>query len=135
MRVAIVVFPGSNCDRDIFEAIKPLSKKEYKQVRSLCSQISPRKNHSLFLIYASLGSQECLDLILSSLSNPQAEIRLAAAVGLQRFVVSYKTLGDQETEQKILALLKDSTLKSDALAHISQDLFCTDLKHLCQPLL
>ena len=27
MRVAIVVFPGSNCDRDIFEAIKSISKK------------------------------------------------------------------------------------------------------------
>ena len=27
MRVAIVVFPGSNCDRDIFEAIKPISNK------------------------------------------------------------------------------------------------------------
>ena len=27
MRVTIVVFPGSNCDRDIFEAIKSISKK------------------------------------------------------------------------------------------------------------
>ena len=27
MRVAIVVFPGSNCDRDVFEAIKSISKK------------------------------------------------------------------------------------------------------------
>ena len=27
MRVAIIVFPGSNCDRDIFEAIKSISKK------------------------------------------------------------------------------------------------------------
>ena len=108
---------------DILSRIRlhnPLSQEDYAQVRSLCSNISPRKNHSLFLIYASLGSQECLDLILSSLSTPQAEVRLGAAVGLQRFVVSYQTLGDQETEQKILALLKDSTLKADALAHLAQ---------------
>ena len=98
----------------------PLSKEEYQQVRSLCSGISPRKNHSLFLIYASLGSQDCLDLILSGLSNPQAEIRLGAAVGLQRFVVSYQTLGDQETEEKILSVLKNPSLKSDALAHVAQ---------------
>ena len=32
MRVAIVVFPGSNCDRDIFEAIKPISNKMPKFV-------------------------------------------------------------------------------------------------------
>ena len=28
MRVAIVVFPGSNCDRDVFEAIKSINLKE-----------------------------------------------------------------------------------------------------------
>ena len=100
--------------------LKPLNKEEYDHVRSLCRNISPRKNHSLFLIYASLGTQECLDLILSSLSNPQAEIRLGAAVGLHRFVVSYQTLGDQDTEKKIIDLLKDPKLKSDALAHIAQ---------------
>ena len=32
MRVAIVVFPGSNCDRDIFEAIKYISKKMPKYI-------------------------------------------------------------------------------------------------------
>ena len=58
------------------------------------------KNHSFTLIYASLGSQECLDLILSSLSNPQAEVRLGAAVGLQRFVVSYQTLEIKKQKAK-----------------------------------
>ena len=32
MRVAIVVFPGSNCDIDIFEAIKYISKKMPKYI-------------------------------------------------------------------------------------------------------
>jgi hypothetical protein len=98
----------------------PLSVSEYKQVRGFCAEISPRNNHSLYLVYASLGTQHSLDLILSGLRNTEAELRLGAAVGLQRFVVSYTSLGNSETEEKIIATFKDPSMKADALAHVAQ---------------
>ena len=98
----------------------PLSNEEYELVRTLCGEISPRRNHSIFLVYASMGQQSGLDFILAGLRNTEAEVRLGAAVGLQRYVVSYVTLQDTVSEEKIVATLKDPAIKADALAHVSQ---------------
>ena len=97
-----------------------LTTEEYDLVRSRAGEIVPRQNHSIFLVYASLGTQDALDMILSGLKAVEAEIRLGAAVGLQRFVVSYTTLGDTKTEEKILHLLSTPNLKADSLAHLAQ---------------
>jgi len=99
---------------------RSLSEEEYRFIRKLTGEITPRHNHSIFLIYASLGTQNSLDMILAGLKAVEAEIRLGAAVGLQRFVVSYTTLGDTETEEKVLDMLKDPSIKADSLAHIAQ---------------
>ena len=99
---------------------QPLSDEEYENIRMMCGEISPRRNHSIFLVYASLGKQPGLDFILAGLRNTEAEVRLGAAVGLQRFAVSYVTLNDTVSEEKIVGSLKDPVMKADALAHVSQ---------------
>lgn len=83
-------------------------------------RVDPRKNNAIYLVFASLGSILALEHIIKGLKSPHSEVRLGAGVGLQRFVISYRTLGDLTVESMIVDCFQDTAMTVDALSFVAQ---------------
>ena len=97
-----------------------LTRSEQLRIIKKIVRVDPRKNNAIYLVFASLGSVLALEHIIKGLKSPHSEVRLGAGVGLQRFVISYRTLGDLTIESMIVDCFQDKSMTADALAFIAQ---------------
>jgi hypothetical protein len=89
--------------------------------------VFPGHNNATFLMFASLGIEQARDQILSGFLHPRSEVRLGAFVGLLRYCLSASTLGDKNTEQSVLEMLKLSRLSADATVHLAR--ICAEVSY------
>jgi hypothetical protein len=99
---------------------KELSLEERRKLLALFNGIDPGVNSGLFSMLASLGLPEAVGRISIGLRDPRGGVRVGAAVGLLRLACSVQAHGDEELEQRIVALLQDKRLKPDALAEVAE---------------
>ena len=84
------------------------------------ARVSPALNAGVFPMMACLDHARGRRMILGGLRDPQAGVRLGAAVGLMRLCSSISTLGDDALEASVVTLLSDSRHQPDALAQIAR---------------
>jgi len=87
---------------------------------STFSRINPSINAGLFPIMACLDHPKSRTVLLGGLRDPQADIRLGAAVGLMRLCTSIRAVDDSGLEEQVTGLLADTRHQPDAIAQIAR---------------
>jgi len=84
------------------------------------SRINPSVNAGLFPIMACLDHPKSRTVVLGGLRDPQADVRLGAAVGLMRLCTSIGVAQDSDLEERVTGLLADTRHQPDAVAQIAR---------------
>ena len=90
------------------EARAALSDEQRDAFVSVFGRINPAVNAGVFPIMACLDHAKSRQMIFGGLRDPQADVRLGAAVGLMRLCSSVSTAGDETLEEAVTGLLADT---------------------------
>ncbi len=102
------------------EARAALSDEQRDAFVSVFGRINPAVNAGVFPIMACLDHAKSRQMIFGGLRDPQADVRLGAAVGLMRLCSSVSTAGDETLEEAVTGLLADTRHQPDAIAQIAR---------------
>jgi len=102
------------------EARARLSDEQRNAFVSVFSRINPAVNAGIFPIMACLDHAKSRQMILGGLRDPQADVRLGAAVGLMRLCSSISAVDDPTLEEVVTGLLADTRHQPDAVAQIAR---------------
>ena len=102
------------------DARQQLSEDQREVYVATFSRINPSVNAGLFPIMACLDHPKSRTVILGGLRDPQADVRLGAAVGLMRLCSSIRAVDDQRLEDAVTGLIADTRHQPDAIAQIAR---------------
>ena len=87
---------------------------------SIFNRINPSVNAGLFPIMACIDHPKSRTVVLGGLRDPQADVRLGAAVGLMRLCSSVEVVHDDDLEAEVTSLLADTRHQPDTFAQIAK---------------
>ena len=99
---------------------KTLSLKRRAELVALINRVDPGQNTAIFSVIACLDLPEGIKRMAVGMRDPRGRVRLGAAVGLWRHVISASQCGNKVLEEQLLQLLKDSRLPTDSLAEMGR---------------
>ena len=102
------------------DARNALSDEQREVYVATFSKINPSVNAGLFPIMACIDHPKSRSIVLGGLRDPQADVRLGAAVGLMRLCSSVRVVDDAELEEQVTGLLADTRHQPDAVAQIAR---------------
>ena len=102
------------------DARTALSDEQRDAFVSVFARINPAVNAGVFPIMACLDHPKSRQMIFGGLRDPQADVRLGAAVGLMRLCSSISTAGDPSLEEAVTGLLADTRHQPDTVAQIAR---------------
>jgi hypothetical protein len=83
-------------------------------------RVDPLSNPGLFPFLDCLDLPRCLSRILVGLRDPRYDVRLGAALGLRRYCCSWSVFSDSSAERKVVNAFRETGLKPDVLASLSE---------------
>lgn len=102
------------------DARSALSDEQRNAFVSVFARINPAVNAGVFPIMACLDHAKSRQMIFGGLRDPQADVRLGAAVGLMRLCSSISTVDDPSLEEAVTGLLADTRHQPDTVAQIAR---------------
>jgi hypothetical protein len=102
------------------DARSALSEDQRGAFVSVFARINPAVNAGIFPIMACLDHAKSRQMIFGGLRDPQADVRLGAAVGLMRLCSSISAIDDPTLEDAVTGLLADTRHQPDAIAQIAR---------------
>ena len=86
----------------------------------MINRIDPGQSPAIFSVMACLDFSPMLDRLIVGLRDPRGNVRLGAAVGLWRYVISSSQNGNAALESRIIDVISDTRIPSDSLAELGR---------------
>lgn len=97
-----------------------LPEAERKALLTVLATVDPGQNSGMFMMLASLDTDEAARRIRLGLRDPRGEVRVGAGVGLLRLCCSASRGADLVLEAEVVGMFADPKLRPDALVEVAR---------------
>ena len=97
-----------------------MSTEEREEVLVHLNRLDPGINTAMFSVLACLDLPVTMQRLSVGMRDPRGHVRLGAAVGMWRHVMSRSQMGNESLEKSVTDLISDERLPADSLAELAR---------------